>query len=121
MSAKATNETEPVSLEQTIFTLAKLMSRDAHEGGLSSGDMAELRRWRHGETVPASAWRLLVGIIDSEARLGQEDEERWFAVLSGMAQMAPHPHQRGLESAPGRVLAAQGYSENRFLKLIDSH
>lgn len=107
-------------LEEKIHTLAVLMSRKAHEGGLASGELAELRRWRYGGTVPATAWRLLAWHIDSEARLLPEDEERWFAVLNGMAQMAPHPHKKGFEDAPGRVLAAHDYSENRFVKLIDS-
>lgn len=107
-------------LEKIIYTLAALMSREAHEGGLSSGELAELRRWRYGGTVPGTAWRLMARHIDSQAKLKPEDEDRWFAVLNGMAQMAPHPHQKGFGVAPGRILAAQGYSENRFLKLIDS-
>ncbi|MBF0416142.1 MAG: type I-E CRISPR-associated protein Cse2/CasB [Magnetococcales bacterium] len=120
MASMETTGDDAVPLETIIPTLAGLMSRTAHEGGLSSGELAELRRWRYGGTVPATAWRLLAQYVDSRAKLRPEGEERWFAVLSGMAHMAPHPHNKGFEAAPGRILAAHGYSENRFIKLIDS-
>ncbi|MBF0284474.1 MAG: type I-E CRISPR-associated protein Cse2/CasB [Magnetococcales bacterium] len=108
------------SLKDKILSLASRLSRSDHEGGLSTGEVAELRRWRLGGDIHPAAWRLLAQLSDGEQGMRREMEDRWLAVLAGMAHMAPQPHRSGFDAAPGRVLAAAGYSENRFHKLLNS-
>lgn len=43
-------------------------------------------------------------------------EKAWATVVAGMATMAPGAHARG--AAPGAVLAATGYAEPRFVRLL---
>ncbi|MEO5339805.1 MAG: type I-E CRISPR-associated protein Cse2/CasB [Magnetococcus sp. MYC-9] len=105
------------SLEEKIRDLAARMSRRADEGGLGTGEIAELRRWRHGGEISPTAWRLLALYANTES-MRAESEDRWLAVLAGMAHLSPHPHHAGAN--PGRVLAASDFSENRFHKLLNS-
>ncbi|MBF0175487.1 MAG: type I-E CRISPR-associated protein Cse2/CasB [Magnetococcales bacterium] len=111
-------EQDAQGLEHKILTLVARMSRDVAEGGLGTGEMAELRRWRLGGEIQPAAWRLLAQHIFPAGEAVQELENRWLAILSGMAQMSPHPHRSG--AFPGKVLAGAGFSENRFHKLLNS-
>ncbi|MBF0138047.1 MAG: type I-E CRISPR-associated protein Cse2/CasB [Magnetococcales bacterium] len=105
-------------LEGKIRLLVSRMARGIEEGGLGTGEMAELRRWRFGGEIHPTAWRLLARHVFSEHEPSRALEDRWLAVLSGMALMAPNHHRSG--AAPGWVLATAGYSENRFHKLLNS-
>ncbi|MEO5349246.1 MAG: type I-E CRISPR-associated protein Cse2/CasB [Magnetococcus sp. YQC-3] len=111
---------EPVaSLEGKIRALAARMSRRPEEGGLGTGEMAELRRWRYGGEIQPSAWRLLARHCHTpQGVMGMVLENRWLALLAGMAHMSPNPHRPGAN--PGRVLAEAGYSETRLHKLLNS-
>ncbi len=111
---------EPMdSLEEKIRALAARMSRRTEEGGLGTGEMAELRRWRYGGEVHPTAWRLLARYAhNAQGVMGMASENRWLAVLAGMAHMSPQPHRSGAN--PGRVLAEAGYSETRLHKLLNS-
>ncbi|MBF0627556.1 MAG: type I-E CRISPR-associated protein Cse2/CasB [Magnetococcales bacterium] len=106
------------SLDEKIHLLASMMSRDQDAGGLGTGEMAELRRWRYGGAVQPAAWRLLARFAKASGAMSLESENRWLAVLSGMAHMSPAPHRPG--EKPGKILAEAGYSENRFHKLLNS-
>ncbi|MEO5331405.1 MAG: type I-E CRISPR-associated protein Cse2/CasB [Magnetococcus sp. YQC-5] len=106
------------SLETKIRSIASKMSRTLDAGGLGTGEMAELRRWRYGGEVHPTSWRLLARHANTSGAMSQEMEDRWLAVLSGMAHMSPNPHFLG--EGPGRVLAMNGFSENRFHKLLNS-
>ncbi|MBF0426649.1 MAG: type I-E CRISPR-associated protein Cse2/CasB [Magnetococcales bacterium] len=113
-------EAATIGLREKIRDVARRMSCEQEHGCLGTGEMAELRRWRLGGEISPTAWRLLTSYSDQteESRSMEETENRWLAVLAGMALMAPYPHQPG--AYPGQVLAKAGYSETRFHKLLNS-
>jgi CRISPR type I-E-associated protein CasB/Cse2 len=104
--------------------LASLVGSLAHhiDAVLSPGDVAALRRSAGVESYCPAFWRLSAAVLEPggaflAAPAQGELEERWAAILSGMAEM------RGLhrpERRAGEVLGTV-VSEPRFLRLLRGH
>lgn len=90
------------------------------DGGLSTGDMAELRRVDPEEPYTPALWKLMLDfdLTETPGWLDQtERETRWAALLMGMAMNAGL-HDYG--SPLGEALAEAGWSELRFVRLLRS-
>jgi len=105
---------------QTLASIVGGIARDIDDG-LSSGDVAELRRARP-DSVPGPAfWRIVAThaiTTESEGSARLEAERRWTAIVSGMAKM------KGLHRPAarlGRALAQGGLTEPRVLRLLRAH
>ena len=88
--------------------------------GLSTGDLAELRRISPDEPFTPALWRVLLDLEldDAPDWISQSKwERRWATLLMGMARCA------GLHSYDipfGQALAEAGWSELRFVRLMRS-
>lgn len=109
------------SLVGKLAEKMKLGSQTAGRAGFSTGELAELRRIDPEQPYTPALWRTLVGYeIDQgwgDGEWREALEERWAALLMGMA------HTVGLHdySTPlGAALAEAGWSETRFVRLMDS-
>ena len=119
--SQATGQTalrDPV--DATLDRLVRLLVHERDDGGLSSGDRAELRRMDPLDAaLPPALWRLLtvpevetaIGIVASGDR---EAAERAFAILvQGLAEAGASGR-----TPIGKVLAETGYAEARFVRLL---
>lgn len=101
-------------------TVGKLNALFQGDGGLSTGDMAELRRVEPDEPYTPALWKLMMDLdLEGTPRwLSQEQREtRWAALLMGMAMTAGlHDYNEPL----GAALARAGWSELRFVRLLRS-
>lgn len=88
-----------------------------HPDRIGTGAVAQLRRMDPGAAVlPPVFWHTLFAHVP-EALSGRAKAERaWAVVLNGMAHMAPH--MPGPQPDLGEALAATGYSEPRFIRLL---
>lgn len=104
------------SLSRSVGKIATLMQREG--GGLSTGDLAELRRISPDAPFTPALWKLLLGLKldESPPWISQSEWERRWAVLSmGMAICAGlHDYNIPL----GQALASAGWSELRFVRLL---
>jgi len=101
-------------LATTVSSLA-----NAIEKVLSPGDVAALRRLRHGDPSCSAFWRLAATQLASALPEGgparDEAERRWAVILQAMAEMTGfHAPGRYL----GRALASAGIAEQRVLRLL---
>ncbi|GAJ28389.1 type I-E CRISPR-associated protein Cse2/CasB [Acidomonas methanolica] len=113
--------TPPESLARSdvnsdIRHLAELSARDEDDGGLSSGDRAELRRMKADGVLPPAFWRQIV-------RLGIRNEslERAWAILIQAMLEAGEPKAEPVGRALGHRNEATGevpYAEPRFIQLL---
>lgn len=109
------SERSKVDFGEAVGKLAGMMQE---RGGLSTGEVAELRRISPEEPFTPALWRLLLmfDLDDSSYGINQELwERRWATLLMGMA------HNTGLHnySTPfGQALAEAGWSELRFVQLM---
>lgn len=107
-----------------IGKIAQAMKRGAQtsgRAGFSTGALAELRRIDPEEPYTPALWRTLVGYgIDErwgDGEWREAQEVRWAALLMGMA------HTVGLHdpyTSLGEALADAGWSETRFVRLMES-
>jgi len=108
-------------VDVAIDRLARLLVHGRDEGGLSSGDRAELRRMDPlGAALPPALWRLLT-LSEVETAIGivapgdREAAERAFAiVVQAIAERGDSVRIMRI----GRVLAETGYAEARFVRLL---
>jgi len=101
-------------LGSTVGTVARRMESE----GLSTGDMAELRRVDPEEPYTPALWKLMIenDLSDTPRWLPEhERERRWAALFMGMAMTAG---QHSFEMPLGRALAKAGWSELRFVRLM---
>jgi hypothetical protein len=103
-----------------LNALVRGLAHGRHEGGLSPGDRAELRRMDPLDAaLPPVFWRLLTATetaaaIESVARGKREKAERAFAiVIQAIAEAGVSGSTR-----MGRALAETGYAEARFVRLL---
>ncbi|MFW6053278.1 MAG: type I-E CRISPR-associated protein Cse2/CasB [Persicimonas sp.] len=118
-----TSETTPqapeaLPLHMTVYKIAGFMSRDQYaEGGISKGDLAELRRIDPAEPFTPALWKVLLEYVPDHDKLSAEQERRWAILLMAMATCA------GLhdsDTAFGKALAEAGWSELRFVRLMEA-
>jgi hypothetical protein len=110
-------------LDQIVGGIAILIGSESDEGGLGTGDEAELRRFT-GERLPLAFWRLafrkdVEPLIDDLAGGGSRNpiELAFATLMKAMALMGPlarAPERQEL----GAAVALDGYSEARFVRLL---
>jgi hypothetical protein len=107
-------------VDVALDRLMRLLVHERDDGGLSSGDRAELRRMDPLDAaLPPALWRLLtvpevetaIGIVASGDR---ETAERAFAIV---VQAIAEAGASG-RTPIGRVLAETRYAEARFVRLL---
>lgn len=112
---------DPVDV--AVDRLVRLLVHERDDGGLSSGDRAELRRMDPLDAaLPPALWRLLavpevetaIGIVASGDR---ETAERAFAILVQVLAEAG-ASGRAPSRTIGKVLAETDYAEARFVRLL---
>lgn len=115
--------TEPMELNRLLGQLAYAIGAEREEGGLDAGEKAELRRF-HGGPLPLAFWRIaarpeVAALLDGLARgREREDVEQALAtILQAMAVMGPLANRDGRQDL-GAALAASGYGEARFVRLL---
>lgn len=98
--------------------VGKIASMMQQEGGLSKGDLAELRRISPDKPFTPALWRtlILLDLDESPGWIPQEQwERRWATLFMAMAYCT------GLHSYDipfGQALAKAGWSELRFVQLM---
>ena len=111
-------------VDVALDRLVRLLVHERDDGGLSSGDRAELRRMDPLDAaLPPALWRLLtvpevetaIGIVASGDR---ETAERAFAILAQALAEAGASGRTPSRTPIGKVLAETGYAEARFVRLL---
>lgn len=106
---------EEEGLSSTVHRVAGHLARDEHQGGISTGDLAQLRRIDPSEPYTPALWKILLELVPDGHRMGPERERRWAILLMAMGICA------GLHtpSVPfGAALTEAGWSELRFVRLL---
>lgn len=125
--SETTDDTKPsrsarrASLIGRLAHAMKLGADSSGRAGFSTGDLAELRRIDPAQPYTPALWRTLIAhdIDDGwgDGPLREALEERWAALLMGMAYtVGLHELSVGL----GTALAEAGWSETRFVRLMES-
>ena len=98
------------------------LSRYLDDSRIGAGDLAELRRI-DGNFLPPAFWKLYLNphVVPSEWREPTERvdvgiDRAWAGFIRAMVEMAPRPH--AFSRPFGEALAASGYSETRFVRLL---
>lgn len=104
-------------LTATVHEIAGYLSRDPYAGGISTGDLAELRRIDPEEPFTPALWKILLEYHPNHEALDEEDERRWALLLMAMGNCAGL-HNRSVSF--GAALAEAGWSELRFVRLMDA-
>ena len=106
--------------QEALAYLASLLGRDREEGGVSPDDRAELRRMGPLDAaLPPAMWRLLsapdlVACVRDIAPANWTEGERALAILvQAMMESGASGDER-----IGAALAASGYAEQRFIRLL---
>lgn len=115
--ATGASEDRPQKLARSIGKMARMMATD---GALGTGALAELRRISPQKPFTPSLWRLLLDLDEAEPWGGLERniyERRMATLAMGMAFCAGlHSYKVPL----GRALAEAGWSELRFVRLMEA-
>ena len=113
-------ETSEKTLRSVLGSIATAFDRNAQDkrGGLSNGDMAELRRISPAQPYTAALWKVLLDFVPDNWVAGpdrDQKERQWATLLMAMAVCAGQhdPYQR-----LGSALAQAGWSELRFVRLL---
>lgn len=107
----------PRAFGRAIGTMHRMMTS---EGRLSTGDLAELRRISPDAPYTPALWRLLLDVGQGEAWGGMNQDlyERRMATLAmGLATCAGYHDYR---TPLGQALADAGWSELRFVRLMEA-
>jgi CRISPR system Cascade subunit CasB len=105
-------------LRMTIHKIASFLSRDQYgEGGISKGDLAELRRIDPKEPFTPALWKILLEYVSDHEEILPERERRWAILLMAMATCAG---LHSYETSFGKALAQAGWSELRFVRLMEA-
>lgn len=122
-SLENTSESTAESNEGSGSSLARLVHRLSGIIGtaLPAGDVAELRRLDPASPSRPAFWKLVVGELEPAGALHpgnaqrEERERQWAVILNAIAHL-------GELNTPGRsygqALAASGFSEHRFGRLL---
>ena len=118
-TSSQTAEDEPISPFQAVGRAAWKLDPE-NEQGLSNADQAALRRIDPDTPVTPTLWKVLFDLDQDEAPDGFDQttwEQRWATLLMGMAHCAGlHDYEVSL----GRALAEAGWSETRFVRLLEA-
>ena len=112
------NEDESISPSQAVNKAAFKLDPE-NEKGLSSGDRAALRRIDPDTPVTPTLWKVLFDLKQDESKGMPQTkwEQRWATLLMGMAHCAGlHDYDVPL----GQALAEAGWSEPRFVRLLEA-
>lgn len=107
---------DTAGLHETVHRLGGLVAK-----ALPAGDVAELRRLDPATPSCPAFWKLVVGELEPAGALRsggpdrEEQERRWAVILNVLAHLEAL-HEPG--RAYGRALAACGFSEHRFGRLL---
>lgn len=112
-------QTEPKSFLEWLGGLPKQVAT------LQPGPRAQLRRWRPGRTELSPAfWRIYVTRPDDDktAAIHQKTLERMAVLLAALAETdgLHRGHQEANAPSLGRALAHCGFSEARFIRLLEA-
>lgn len=114
----ASDPPRALSLRMSVHKIAGYMSRDQYaEGGISKGDLAELRRIDPSEPFTPALWKILLEYVPQHDKLSTAQERQWAILLMAMATCA------GLHTSEtpfGKALAQAGWSELRFVRLMEA-
>jgi len=106
--------TEPApSPPPTLYSMVGRVAGIIGSEDFPTGDRARLRRLDPDEPPPIAFYRFAFRHLPEEWERSQAD---WITMVSGMALMAPRPHQPGMGF--GRVLAENNYSEARLERML---
>lgn len=115
----ANSETgESIRPSEAVGQVARMLHPET--GRLSTGDRAALRRINPDTPVTPTLWKVLLdlGLGEAPGWIGQTKwERRWATLLMGMA------HCEGLHDYDvplGQALAETGWSEMRFVRLMEA-
>lgn len=120
-----TSETDPPTTDADIppweaVGRAAGMLDPENERGLSNADQAALRRVDPDTPVTTTLWKVLFDLDQAESPKERSQttwEQRWATLLMGMAHCAGlHDYEVPL----GRALAEAGWSETRFVRLLEA-
>jgi CRISPR system Cascade subunit CasB len=108
---------DPGTVARAINELAWALANE-----LPAGEVAELRRAKPADPACGAFYKIVALHLDPLLPVAgaarDEAERRWGAILSGMALMQDlHRPGRRL----GHALAAAGFSELRFVRLLRAH
>ena len=112
-----TTDTAP-DLGTTIGKIASYIGRDEYsEAGISTGDLAELRRINPDEPYTPALWKILLQFVPNHDHLSARQEQRWAILLMAMGNCAGlHDYATSF----GKALAQAGWSELRFVRLMEA-
>ena len=113
-----TDEDNTISPSQAVGRAAGMLHPET--GRLPNGDRAALRRIDPDTPVTPTLWKVLLELDQGDAPdwIGQTKwEQRWATLLMGMAHCAGlHDYNVPL----GQALAEAGWSETRFVRLLEA-
>jgi CRISPR system Cascade subunit CasB len=104
-------------LTSTVHSIARFLNRDEYEGGISTGDLAELRRINPEKPYTPALWKILFHHVPDHDQLSPSRERRWAILLQAMATCVGL-HEPSIDF--GAALAEAGWSELRFVRLMEA-
>lgn len=117
-SPSSSDEDESITPSQAVGRAAAMLHPET--GSLPTGDRAALRRIDPDTPVTPTLWKVLFDLEQdgSPTWIGQTKwEQRWATLLMGMAHCAGlHDYDVPL----GQALATAGWSETRFVRLLEA-
>jgi CRISPR system Cascade subunit CasB len=143
VGASESSEEDSFDVSHLIWRIARMMAGavdessgtggDSYTESLSRGDLAELRRISLRAPVTPALWRILHHFEIHEAPYASSEEEqdeyerKWAVLLMGMAHCAGDHNPEtttGLHDPDtpfGQALAEAGWSELRFVRLLEAN
>jgi CRISPR system Cascade subunit CasB len=129
-ATKDAGEDAALDVGRTLWEIDRMMDTEAEfatkTGQLSSGDLAALRRISPRSPITPALWRVLhhFEIADAPYATSKEEqaayERKWAVLLMGMAHCAGM-HDGSKDGVSfGRALAEAGWSEQRFVQLLET-
>lgn len=116
-AAELEARTSTEGLTSTVHSIARYLNRGEHEGGISTGDLAELRRINPDKPYTPALWKILFDHVPDHDQLSPSRERRWAMLLQAMATCVGL-HEPSMDF--GAALAEAGWSELRFVRLMEA-
>jgi CRISPR system Cascade subunit CasB len=109
-----------ISLKKAVGKAAGWLASDA----LTNGDRAELRRIDPASPITPALWKVLLRLEEEGASVGlghDAQERRWATLLMAMSLcISPSQNLHDYDVPLGQGLAAAGWSETRFVRLLEA-
>lgn len=120
-NTSSSDDEKSIDLSQAVGKAAGWLASDK---SLSNGDRAELRRIAPEAPFTPALWKVLYRLRDEGAAvaIGNEWQERtWATLLMGMAFcISPSLNLHDYDTPLGQALAEAGWSETRFVRLMEA-